>query len=124
MLFGSVRMSNFSVLGSSVGEEQRQSIRKILRTKAVLRIDGAEPIASRTMDIGSSGLGISCQQQLVAGQAGHIAFELFINGRSYVVGSRVKVTYCIYSSSDGFKVGLQFINLDMAGASAITKFMI
>ncbi len=107
-----------------MGEEQRQSVRKVLRVKAALQIDGGEAMLVKTMDVGTSGVGVSCPQQLAAGQTGHIAFEMYFNGKTHAIGSRVKVMYCIYSSSDGFKVGLQFLNLDLVGAGAITRFMV
>jgi c-di-GMP-binding flagellar brake protein YcgR len=105
-------------------EDQRQNARKVLRTRALLIMDGIPQFLVRTIDISTSGVGVACPQQLHAGQEGKIAFEMFFNGKNYQVASRVKVMYCIYSSSDGFKVGLQFLNLDMGSASAITKFMI
>lgn len=107
-----------------MGEEQRLQERKILRTKALLRMDGMEQFLVKTMDISTAGVGVACPKLLQQGQVGQIAFEMYFNGRNYKVASRVKVMYCIYNSSDGFKVGMQFINLDMSSASAITKFMI
>lgn len=107
-----------------MGEELRLQERKVLRTRALLRIDGMDQFLVKTMDISTAGVGISCPKMLQAGQGGQIAFEMYFNGRNYQVASRVKVMYCIYNSNDGFKVGMQFMNLDMASASAITKFMI
>jgi hypothetical protein len=106
-----------------VGEEQRQSIRKVMRVKAILQVDGAGTMAVRTMDIGTSGVGISSPHPLQTGQTGHVSFEMYFNGKIHLIGSRVKVMYCIYSSSDGFKVGLQFVNIDTAGVGTIARFM-
>jgi hypothetical protein len=107
-----------------VGEDQRQQERKVLRTRALLRIDGMEQFLVKTLDISTAGVGVACPKQLQTGQTGKIAFEIFFNGRNYSVASNARVMYCIYNSNDGFKVGLQFVNLDMTNASVITRFMI
>lgn len=105
-------------------EDLRQNVRKVLRSRGLLIMDGIPQFLVRTMDVSTSGVGIACPHQLQPGQEGKIAFEMFFNGKNYHVASRIKVMYCIYSSSDGFKVGLQFQNLDMASASAIAKYML
>ncbi len=107
-----------------MNEDQRQSIRKVLRARGLLRMDGMEQFLVKTLDICSSGIGVSCPNQLQPGQVGHIAFEMFINGKAFHVASRVKVMYCIYSSVEGFKLGMQFLELDMKGAAAIAKYML
>jgi hypothetical protein len=115
--------SPFFSAGISVNEDQRHK-RKVLRTRALLRMDGIDQFLVRTMDISTSGVGVACPHPLQSGQGGQIAFEMFFNGKNYQVASRIKVMYCIYNSNDGFKVGFQFVNLDMASASAISKYML
>ncbi len=105
-------------------EDQRQNSRKVLRSRGLLIMDGIPQFLVRTMDVSTSGVGVASPQPLQQGQEGKIAFEMFFNGNNYHVASRVRVMYSIYSSHDGFKVGLQFLNLDMASASAITKYML
>ena len=107
-----------------MSDESRQQERKILRTKALLRMDGMEQFLVKTMDVSTAGVGVACPKLLQQGQGGQIAFEMYFNGRNYQVASRIKVMYCIYNKNDGFKVGMQFVNLDMPSASAITKYMI
>ena len=104
--------------------EQRQNERKVLRTRALLRMDGMDQFLVRTMDISTTGMGVACPHPLQPGQAGQIAFEMFFNGKNYQIATRVTVMYCIYNSHDGFKVGFHFTNLDMASASAISKYML
>lgn len=107
-----------------MNDDQRQNERKIIRTRALLRMDGIDQFLVRTMDISTSGMGIACPHPLQSGQTGQIAFEMFFNGKNYQVATRIKVMYCIYNSQDGFKVGLQFINLEMNNASVISKYML
>lgn len=103
--------------------DQRQSIRKVLRIKALLAMDSKAPEQVRTLDIGDNGMCVSMPYQLKPGSAGHISFVLFINGKEYAVGSRVRVAYSLYNSRDGFKSGLEFQNMDMPGTVAIGKYM-
>lgn len=110
-------------IGWIVSVEQRQSIRKVLKIKAILTLDATPPMQVRTLDIGDNGMCVSLPHQLKPGTGGHVAFVLFINGKSYGVGCRVRVAYSLYNSRDGFKSGLEFQNLDMAGTVAIGKYM-
>ena len=103
--------------------EQRQAPRKVMRVKLNLAIDGAPPMVVRSMDISAQGMAVSCPLQIPVGIGCYLAFDMFFNGKTYNVASRAKVMYCIYSSSDGFKVGLQFQNIDLASSTAIARFM-
>ena len=102
--------------------EQRQSARKILRAKAMLIMDGAGPVAARTIDVGPGGMSAVVAEPVQAGKQGKVLFELFFDGKANIIEARVGVSHCIFSSA-GFKVGLSFMRLDMAVTSAISKFM-
>ncbi|WP_269799992.1 MULTISPECIES: PilZ domain-containing protein [unclassified Janthinobacterium] len=102
--------------------EQRQGARKILRAKAMLVMDGAGPVAARTLDVGPGGMSAVIAEPVPTGKQGKVLFELFYDGAAHIIEARVSVSHCIFSSA-GFKVGLTFLQLDMAVSSAISKFM-
>ncbi|WP_242404552.1 PilZ domain-containing protein [Janthinobacterium agaricidamnosum] len=102
--------------------EQRQAARKILRSKGMLVIDGDDPVAARVMDIGHGGLSALVAQPVKGGAKGKILFEMFYDGKLNIIEAKILVSHCIFSSA-GFKVGLTFVNLDMAVMSAISKYM-
>lgn len=102
--------------------EQRQGARKILRAKAMLVMDGAGPVAARTLDVGPGGMSAVVADPVPTGKQGKVLFELFYDGKAHIIEARTAVSHCIFSSA-GFKVGLTFMNLDMAVSSAISKFM-
>ncbi|MDN2671088.1 MULTISPECIES: PilZ domain-containing protein [unclassified Janthinobacterium] len=102
--------------------EQRQGARKILRAKAMLVMDGAGPVAARTLDVGPGGMSAVIAEPVPTGKKGKVLFELFYDGAAHIIEARVAVSHCIFSSA-GFKVGLTFQQLDMAVSSAISKFM-
>ncbi len=103
--------------------EQRQVPRKVLRVKVNFAVDGAPPLIVRSMDIGSNGLAISCPIQIPVGIGCFVAFDMFYNGKTSSVASRAKVMYCIYNSNDGFKIGLQFVNIDLPSSTSIARYM-
>ncbi|MFZ4875182.1 PilZ domain-containing protein [Janthinobacterium sp. Mn2066] len=102
--------------------EQRQGARKILRTRAMLVMDGAGPVAARTLDVGPGGMSAVVTEPVPAGKQGKVLFELFLEGKAQIIEARTAVSHCIFSSA-GFKVGLTFLHLDMAVMSAISRFM-
>ena len=83
---------------------------------------GAAPVAARTIDIGANGIALLLDESATPGQHGQVSFEMFLNGKENVITSRAIVMYCLFSSS-GFKVGLQFSNLELSAKTAIAKFM-
>lgn len=103
--------------------EQRQTPRKVLRVKINVAIDGAPPMVVRSMDVGANGMAISCPMQIPVGIGCFLAFDIYHGGRNSSVATRGKVMYCIYSAQDGFKVGIQFQNIDLPSATAIARYM-
>lgn len=88
----------------------------------MLVMDGAGPVAARTIDVGPGGMSAVVAEPVQAGKQGKVLFELFFDGKANIIEARVAVSHCIFSSA-GFKVGLGFMQLDMAVTSAISKFM-
>jgi c-di-GMP-binding flagellar brake protein YcgR len=102
--------------------DHRSASRKIVRTKAVVVMDGMQPQQGRTLDISSTGLSLTFEHKLAVGHMGQVSFELFLEGKGQLVNTRSKVTYCIFSG-DHFKIGFQFLNPDMATMATVNKFL-
>jgi c-di-GMP-binding flagellar brake protein YcgR len=102
--------------------DQRTSARKILKVKAVAAMEGQAPMLVRTMDISANGLSISVPEPMQAGQSGRISFDLLVEGRAVPIAARVKAMYCIFSNGV-FKVGFQFLNLDLNAMSQLSRFL-
>ncbi|MCL6484514.1 MAG: PilZ domain-containing protein [Janthinobacterium lividum] len=88
----------------------------------MLVMDGAGPVAARTLDVGPGGMVAIISDPVPTGKQGKVLFELFYDGSAHIIEARVSVSHCIFSSA-GFKVGFTFQQLDMAVSSAIAKFM-
>lgn len=102
--------------------DQRSGARKIVRSKAVLVMDGMPPLQGRTLDISASGLSLTFDHKLATGDIGMVSFELFVEGRAQILSCRSRVNYCIFSG-DHFKIGFQFMNPDLATMATINKFL-
>lgn len=85
-------------------------------------MDGAAPLPGRTLDISATGMSLTLGHKLAVGQSGQVSFELFLDGKAQILTCRSKVSYCIFSGDD-FKLGFQFVNLELSTLTAITKFL-
>jgi hypothetical protein len=105
-----------------VFNEQRTSPRKVLKTRAVVAFDGAQPLVSRTIDVGANGVCISHPAPIQPGRACELSFDLLIDGKLSTIMTRSKASYCILSG-DAYKIGFQFVNLDLAAMTLLAKFL-
>ena len=102
--------------------EQRQTARRVLKVRAVIVPGGCEPLVARTLDVSGSGMCVSVSAPMELGGICHLHFDLLNDGKSHTIHVTAKVSYCILSG-DEFKVGFQFINLDLASMTALAKFL-
>lgn len=102
--------------------DQRSGARKIVRSKAVVVMDGGAPRLGRTLDISATGLSLTSDHKLATGDIGMVSFELFVEGRAQLLSCRSRVNYCIFSG-DHFKIGFQFMNPDLAAMATLNKFL-
>lgn len=102
--------------------EQRTSPRKPLKTRAVVTFDGAAPLTARTIDVGGNGICLTYQQPMPNGLECELSFDLFLDGKVSTVKTRSKVLYCIFSNGE-YKIGFQFLNLELAAMTLLAKYM-
>jgi hypothetical protein len=102
--------------------EQRKSERKVLRTRAKVAMEGEAPVTGRTSDIGANGASINLPDPLPVGQTGVVSFELLVDGKAVPISARSKALYCIFSGGE-FKVGFQFLNLELNAMTAIARYL-
>jgi hypothetical protein len=105
-----------------VHTEQRQSARKVFKTRAIVAPEGAAPVMGRTSDINSGGVSVNLPGPVGIGQTVQLRFDLLVDGQVVPVNTRARVQYCILSGND-FKVGFQFQNLDMGATTALSRFL-
>lgn len=105
-----------------MGIEQRRSVRKILKTKALVTVDGCAPMRGRTVDVSATGICAMLPDPLEAGQIGQISFKLLVDGRTAQIVARAKAAYCVVTS-DEFRVGFQFVGLDVGAISDLARYL-
>lgn len=104
--------------------DKRQSLRKELRIKALLTVNGTGPMTVRTMDVGKYGMClIGIVRPLTTGEEVHVAFEMAINGEIHNVAVNARVSHCMNTTSDGFKAGLQFLDLNSNGVTLLAQYI-
>jgi hypothetical protein len=105
-----------------VFNEQRTSPRKVLKARAVVAFDGAAPLTARTIDVGASGICLSYPQPMPTGLDCELSFDVFLDGKVNTVKTRSRALYCIFSNGE-YKIGFQFLGLDLSAMTLLAKFM-
>lgn len=85
-------------------------------------MEGEAPVSGRTSDLGANGVSISLPDPLLVGQTGQLSFDLLVDGKLVQISARAKVLYCIFSNGE-FKIGFQFLNLELAAMTAVARFL-
>lgn len=93
-----------------------------MKTRAVLVLEGKSPLAGRTADLSSNGVSVTFPDPLPVGQTGQLAFDIFIDGKPTTINARTKAMYCIFSGGE-FKVGFEFVNLDLSAMTAVSRYL-
>jgi hypothetical protein len=102
--------------------EQRKGKRKLLKVKAILTMEGAETVLVRTLDVGGDGVCLLTGMSLKPGALGTVRFDIFQDGKATTISARARVQYCILSNGD-FKIGCQFVNLELSAMAALSRFL-
>lgn len=104
--------------------ERRLSPRKPLRIKARLTANGSLPMMVKTVDVGRFGMGvIGIARSLAIGQEVRVEFEMAVAGQVHQIDVNSRVSHCTETASDGFKAGLQFVELDPATAALLGRYV-
>lgn len=95
-----------------------------MKTRAVVTFDGAAPLVARTVDVGANGICISYPEPLPLqqGQTCELSFDVFLDGKVNTVKTRSKAMYCIFSNGE-YKIGFQFLSLELSAMTLLAKFM-
>ena len=88
----------------------------------MLAVEGGAPVLGRTTDLGANGVSITVPQPVQAGQSMQLRFDLLVEGKLVPIQSKARTQYCILSNGE-FKVGLQFLNLELAAMTALSRFL-
>lgn len=94
----------------------------MLKARAVVTYDGVAPLTARTVDVGGNGICLNYPQPMPTGRECELSFDLFLDGKVSTVKTRSKALYCIFSNGE-YKIGFQFLNLELSAMTLLAKFM-
>jgi hypothetical protein len=103
-------------------DEQRKSERKVIKVKALVKLEDGEAIMGRTFDLGPNGVGVSLDVPLKTALRARVSIGLLVNGVVTPMHSQAKVQYCIFSAGE-YRIGFQFLQLDPAMGSMLARFL-
>jgi hypothetical protein len=102
--------------------EERKSARKLIRCHAIVAFSGGESLHVKTQDVSPGGVCVIMPAQVPAGQVCKVAFDAPLNGKTARVMGIAKVAYSILNT-EGFRTGLQFVQIDAANLKTLTDLM-
>jgi len=105
-----------------MSEEQRKFPRRPLKRAARIITRNSPPIQGMTLDVSAGGMCLVLERQLPAGAPCAVSFDIPVNAFKQSVSAVARVAWSI-CSSDGFKTGLQFTEIDPASATAIARYV-
>lgn len=85
-------------------------------------LEGSAPVMGRTTDVSVQGVSVSVAQPVAVGQGAQLRFDLLVDGKVVPIQSKARTLYCILSNGE-FKVGLQFVNLELSAMSALSRYL-
>lgn len=110
---------------SSSTPDRRQHERRALRGAAQLALPGRAVMAVRMLHLSTGGMGIVGPSNLPAQTTGLLRMSMpkkTLGSDTFDVD--VKVTHSVYGGSeDGFKIGLEFVNMPAAMVTAVSVFL-
>lgn len=75
----------------------------------------------RLLDISLGGVSMIVGEQMHPGQSCTVRFETVLNGKPVRVTATARVIYSILSGTEGFRMGLQFVDLDPATHKSVAE---
>lgn len=87
------------------GTDRRQTVRKPLRTAAVLEVSGTK-MAVRIVDISRGGIGVSVDRSIPLNAPCTVSFSLPCRGKAHTMSLHGRVIDVVLARAHGFRVGL------------------
>jgi c-di-GMP-binding flagellar brake protein YcgR len=106
-------------------DDRRQHVRRALRTTATVVLAENQSFDVRMVDIAQGGIGIVAAANPKSGTTFVIRWKMPVkSGGVLPVQAKVRVTHSVLArDTDGFKIGLQFVQLDAQTAAHVFEFV-
>jgi c-di-GMP-binding flagellar brake protein YcgR len=103
--------------------DSRDAQTKIFQRRAFLNVDHLPPIPARTLDISSLGLSVIVDQPLPEGRKLTIDVSVVLDEQSIQAHFSCTVRSNVLAGMKGFRVGLEFDELDADASQLIKQIM-
>jgi c-di-GMP-binding flagellar brake protein YcgR len=100
----------------------RQASRKILRCKALVRMESGEILTGKTLDISIGGLCLVLENSLPEKVLCEVRLDFFLEGKPTRIQSKTRVVSCICTNHT-YRVGLQFLVIDPKQVDIISRIL-
>lgn len=98
----------------------RQALRKILRCRALVKMETGEIAIGKTLDISVDGLCLVLENSLPQGLVCEVRLDFLLAGKSTRIQSKTRVVSCI-CTNQVYRVGLQFLAADLTQTEIIGR---
>jgi len=107
------------------GADRREAVRRHLRGPALVLLPGQPGRVGRTVDVSETGMCVMLPDDLPGGTECMVGFELPDKaGARKRVQSRARVVHSVLSTQgDGFKLGMQFVQVPDETRRALESFI-
>ncbi len=102
--------------------EHRKSSRKIFRVPTMVSMASGQTYLARSYDLGIGGMCVITPVQLETDSHCTVGFDVPLAGKDRRISAPGRIVYCI-PCAEGFKTGLQFIDLDATGQQVLRDFL-
>lgn len=107
-------------MGEIATPNLRQTERKILRCRVLVRLENGQVTTGKTLDISVGGLCVVLENSLPSGLACEVRLDFFVLGKPTRLQAKTRVMNCI-CTNQAYRIGLQFLNLEATQKGLITK---
>jgi c-di-GMP-binding flagellar brake protein YcgR len=97
----------------------RASVRKVMRVRARITVEGEAPLETDTIDLSHGGLSITSRQPLNLGQECSIELGISVPELAAPPVLRAAVRYCVRLREGEYRIGLKFVFVSIEAAELI-----
>ncbi len=102
---------------------RRRATRISLALAGKVEIEGTV-VEVRSVDLSDSGIGVTSMAELRPGQQCKVSIDMSVCGSDFKLEMNGRVCYCRKSSMDGFRSGLQFVQMTQETRTALNSLLL
>jgi hypothetical protein len=114
-------LDDFNAAVAPTPPERREAARKPVHLPAALFMAGSR-LQARTLDLTRSGACVRCVTAVPVGSQLSLVLPSATSAGGFL-RLRAKVAYCVLSGREGFRLGLQFMEVDASSAEALEELL-